>query len=1098
MRHALLRPFAGALAAAALLAAVPAPAASAAIDGPPFRTYLGVMLKEGPGPGVSVVSVSPGSPAERHDLKPGDRILSVNGRSVTYATAASLIATYPPKDTIELTLDRQGTRLVRRVVLSGWLRYEPSAGMKAFTVPGLDDGEEEASPDPLAALDGFNVLGRVLVDPRTGDIEFLGTYDARFATGAIPYRRLLEEAVLSPEPAFSLDPTPQGLADYAAAVAKKKDDLEELYSFGSSPGELQSAKLADWIRNWLSEIETNPLLEPDRQAFLRRYAKACGLEPAELATLFNYNRLFGAVNPVPSEVLAIQMKLLGNLGYGPEARIYGLYLEGSAESLWEALRALGKEAEARTALARPAAVAGKTVPSPDLLKALVSSELLRVISRSRRGGQRSWDEFLAGKKDLTTLDRELQWAIWPEYDRNGKGLIFQALGGLPLSNELIRIVYGVFPGRVKLRFEELPPASELARVLYASDYALKTIDMTEDLSPSVAGHRSMFDLAADFAVDRNIHQIVTLVPREVPLFVSDTKTEIVFGEARIGLDDRVGSIAGEPPLSPESLAAAKARSRAWAGQIVANYDGYAAAHPALHELREAAKVLALARWLREEKIGIRTGAAPSPAWEPPAEVPGLYDVRLAFKPAASAGGPPRYVLNMPMTLKGGVNFRGGSGWTVRGPRPPSYVPIEEQLTTSAALGVSAVQAALAGDLERARELAELGARALTGDLGPARVPPGTVAAAAGARALATPEEARLVGGSLRALRTLTGAGERTSGGASDADKALLTDIGEAFRRGRTDPAFASSFLERLRTREGGPRSAAGAPPAAPAPAGDAALPAFDCASFLRELEDAPAGAGGPKAIVGSRLAEAQARLQTVQDSLEELGRLRQGDLEALQACERRVSAAYEEARDRALDAAAMLLVDAPLEILQARREAMKEGLERGLRSVLGERSGALDRAAVAALDRQAYDHFRLKYVLENIYGRTERLHKTLTGAKSLADMAAWSEPDRDDYGKLKDGTLQLVEMLLGDESTGGALKLGRLTGKAALRFLSLYKAVDAAMGFVGDIVAQKLAWEPLVDRLVASLETNRRAVKALQEKARDLRIRIDCLRTWAR
>ena len=194
----------------------------------------------------------------------------------------------------------------------------------------------------------------------------------------------------------------------------------------------------------------------------------------------------------------------------------------------------------------------------------------------------------------------------------------------------------------------------------------------------------------------------------------------------------------------------------------------------------------------------------------------------------------------------------------------------------------------------------------------------------------------------------------------------------------------------------------------------------------------------------------------------------------------------------------MLLVDAPLEILQARRESMKAGLETGLKSVLYSRSGALDEAAVAMLDRQAYDFFRLRYSLEDIYGRTERLHKILTGAKSLYDTEGWADSDKADFEKLKDGTLQLVEMLLGDERNGGALKLGRLTGRAALRFLSLYKIADAAFGFVADIAAQKLAWEPLVDELVKSLETNRRAVQALQDKARDLRDRLNCLRSGLR
>ena len=45
-----------------------------------------------------------------------------------------------------------------------------------------------------------------------------------------------------------------------------------------------------------------------------------------------------------------------------------------------------------------------------------------------------------------------------------------------------------------------------------------------------------------------------------------------------------------PLLSPEDLAAVKARGLAWAVQVSERYDDYAGVHPALHSLREAAKV----------------------------------------------------------------------------------------------------------------------------------------------------------------------------------------------------------------------------------------------------------------------------------------------------------------------------------------------------------------------------------------------------------------------------------------------------------------------------------------------------------------------------
>jgi Periplasmic protease len=49
------------------------------------QRYLGVQLQE-LNPGLVVKAVSPQSPAERGDLRPGDRLIVVNGHSTTDAT----------------------------------------------------------------------------------------------------------------------------------------------------------------------------------------------------------------------------------------------------------------------------------------------------------------------------------------------------------------------------------------------------------------------------------------------------------------------------------------------------------------------------------------------------------------------------------------------------------------------------------------------------------------------------------------------------------------------------------------------------------------------------------------------------------------------------------------------------------------------------------------------------------------------------------------------------------------------------------------------------------------------------------------------------
>ena len=275
------------------------------------------------------------------------------------------------------------------------------------------------------------------------------------------------------------------------------------------------------------------------------------------------------------------------------------------------------------------------------------------------------------------------------------------------------------------------------------------------------------------------------------------------------------------------------------------------------------------------------------------EVPGIYDVRISFKLVPAPEGKPRYVLLMPMSLQGGVDFRTKRNWSVPGPKPPTYAAVEDQLTTSAALGESAVRSALGGDLENARALAELSAQALAGDLDPTRIPVGISLRPAAARAAATPEEARLIKESLKTLRSLTGGERPAAGAAPPAETALLGDIGEAFRRGSSDPAFATAFLNRLQMRRTGSPAQPGVP-ISPSDRPADAPAAFDCASFLKEMEDGMDGDGPRQPLLGSRLAVTQAQMEKVRRSMDELGRLRQGDLQALKAAEREFRA-YEHA-----------------------------------------------------------------------------------------------------------------------------------------------------------------------------------------------------------
>ena len=67
-------------------------------------------------------------------------------------------------------------------------------------------------------------------------------------------------------------------------------------------------------------------------------------------------------------------------------------------------------------------------------------------------------------------------------------------------------------------------------------------------------------------------------------------------------------------------------SREYAILLSSLYDDFAVEFPALHELREAAKLAAAARWLKYRRPGLTLSQAGRTAWNAPAKTPFLLYV----------------------------------------------------------------------------------------------------------------------------------------------------------------------------------------------------------------------------------------------------------------------------------------------------------------------------------------------------------------------------------------------------------------------------------------------------------------------------------------
>ena len=113
----------------------------------PRGARLGAYLESADG-AVWVRRVAPGSAAAAADLRPGDRIVAVNGEVVQRAGQVILrVANQPQGQPLRLTVERAGRRRTVVVTLPP-PPAAPSAG--ATSAPAPANGENGATPGPLA------------------------------------------------------------------------------------------------------------------------------------------------------------------------------------------------------------------------------------------------------------------------------------------------------------------------------------------------------------------------------------------------------------------------------------------------------------------------------------------------------------------------------------------------------------------------------------------------------------------------------------------------------------------------------------------------------------------------------------------------------------------------------------------------------------------------------------------------------------------------------------------------------------------------------------------------------------------------------------
>lgn len=654
--------------------------------------------------GALILDIVPRGPADKLGLVPGDIISSVDGRPIkNSAELKERIKESRPYAPVKIVVNRFGARLEKTLLPAGVLRLEVEdldRSYRSFTIPGVPKTVFTPPSTSLDALENINVLQNVIIDRKSGQIAVMGIYDPKYSTGPIPYLDLLKTALKFSEPGLNLTPV----------SSEEKTLLEEI-----TPSQ------------FFEEILGMAAAERERQVLIREMAIGYGLSREEYVKLYNYAYLDAGDDLAPAEIGRILVKAYRHLGSDVVANAYERMSGNTIDDFRQALKILEREKQVeefsdgrlltKTQLLVFTCIAmleRLQMPQSEtrelLLKAGDQISPAEILQRMYRyvalylydvAGAKKEAARAADPKKTIAVSRPI-WRAGPKL-----GLVRGDPARAPMSGD---------KALVRIETKNIDANSQLARMLYEADYALKAHSST-DLFEDIPGHMTFAEYLSQahaetsstkFSYNNNLW----FEPKRIEMQISADKGLVAFGAAEMllkaGFEIHGASREDKKKLIQSFADLAK--------HVTDNYELYAQAMPAWHSLREAAKVIALARWLKQNKIFVTLDGIRQERWDNPGKVSGLwhrYFIYYRHKSEASSGeGYFHYFLGQ--LWFGGVNLT-GSNWTSYGPASKTTeTRAPDQLELSSLLGQKAAQAASAGNLESARHLAELSAQAFTG------------------------------------------------------------------------------------------------------------------------------------------------------------------------------------------------------------------------------------------------------------------------------------------------------------------------------------------------------------------------------------------------
>jgi len=524
----------------------------------------------------------------------------------------------------------------------------------------------------------FNVLDQVVVDPEIGGVTLIGHFDSRYIGRSIPYFQHLAVLLDHPRPRFSLEWTTASKTA-VDALLKRLDDPHEMARLASGPyltedgvvtaagrvifpllgikptktgglsgylganiesaeGSFASVRIngvnagspADRaglkVGEWIYMLDTEEIFTPEA---LRKKIRMAGAGTAVKLNIQGTNggrnttiTLGTATGDPWSDVdrLDMIMMIFREAGQVRQARFLealgtfnGLIGTEHVARGWEIIYAsldithLDVEYGSQFWDKKISFVDYQT----KMLRAMCremdnifgfNGALSRVFERDLHRGPPAGIEAA-----FTELDRQLPPAL-----KRAMQTVFRRNDEIQFTPEMMESTFGVQP-RVRPKFIGIPPQSEVGRVLYMADYRGKHLLNMPELQNEIPEYRTLY------AHRRSNPEEWKRMSDESRLWISvdsldfsqsEDSNTLLLEDIQMRFNIRDINNQGTGPLGYENL-------------LSSLYDQFAQRFSELHELREMAKLAAVAPWLKGRYPKIAFPKEGLVHWDPPEEIAGL-------------------------------------------------------------------------------------------------------------------------------------------------------------------------------------------------------------------------------------------------------------------------------------------------------------------------------------------------------------------------------------------------------------------------------------------------------------------------------------------